>query len=109
MQDLNIVLTYTTVATLEDAQTLAKRLIESKLAVCVNIMAPHTALYYEGPTFVKAQEVGLLIKIPEERYTFAYEALKGWHPYQLPAILSWPAETNSAYSIWAHQQTSIRY
>lgn len=109
MQDLNIVLTYTTVSNMDDAKMLATRLIESKLAVCVNIMTPHTTLYYEGPTFIQSEEVALLIKIPEERYSFAYEAIKGWHPYKLPAILSWPAETNSAYSIWAHQQTSARF
>ena len=102
--DLSIVLVYTTVGTMEDAERLAKRLVESKLASCVNVMAPHTAYYIQNEALSTTTEIGLLIKVPEERYAFAYEALKSWHPYSIPALLSWPAEANKAYSIWANQQ-----
>lgn len=103
--DLSIVMVYTTVGTVEEAELLAKRLVESKLASCVNVMAPHTAFYIENETLSITTEIALLIKVPEERYAFTYEALKSWHPYSIPALLSWPAEANKAYSIWATQQT----
>jgi periplasmic divalent cation tolerance protein len=100
---------YTTVGNLEDANALAKKLVESKLAICVNIFSPHQSIYLEGQTLKEHSEFGLIIKIPEERYAFAYEAVKGWHPYEIPALLSWPAEVNPAYSIWAHNQTAVRF
>lgn len=105
MSDLNMVMMYTTVGSAEDAQDLAKKVIESKLAACVNIMTPHTAMFLESGALKATTEIGLLIKIPEDHYAFAYEAIKAWHPYQIPAMLSWPAEANKAYSVWAYQQT----
>ena len=105
MSDLNMVMMYTTVGTTDDAQSLAKKVVESKLASCVNIMSPHTAIYLEDAELKTSSEIGLLIKIPEDHYAFAYEAIKAWHPYQIPAMLSWPAEANKAYSVWAYQQT----
>ncbi len=102
---LSIVMMYTTVDTIEAAELLAKKLVESKLVSCINIMAPHESFYMENEALVQIREIGLLIKIPEERYSFAYEAIKSWHPYTIPALLSWPAESNKAYSIWANQQT----
>ncbi len=103
---LSIIMMYTTVNTVEAAELLAKKLVESKLVSCVNIMAPHKAFYMENDILAQTTEAGLLIKIPEERYSFAYEAIKSWHPYAIPALLSWPAESNKAYSIWANQQTT---
>jgi periplasmic divalent cation tolerance protein len=100
-----MVMMYTTVESTDDAQDLAKKVVESKLASCVNILAAHTSMYLEGGTLKTTEEIGLLIKIPEDHYAFAYEAIKAWHPYQIPAMLSWPAEANKAYSVWAYQQT----
>lgn len=105
MSDLNMVIMYTTVGTTEDAHNLAKKVVESKLAACINIMSPHTTMHLENGSLATSTEVGLLIKIPEDHYAFAYEAIKAWHPYQIPAMLSWPAEANKAYSVWAYQQT----
>lgn len=105
MSDLNMVMMYTTVGSTDDAHDLAKKVVESKLAACINIMAPHTAMSLEGGELKSSTEIGLLIKIPEDHYAFAYEAIKAWHPYQIPAMLSWPAEANKAYSVWAYQQT----
>lgn len=109
MNEFNIVMMYTSVGTSEDAKNLAEKLLTSKLAVCVNVMVPHTAFYYEGPQFKEVSEIGMIIKIPEERYHFAYEAIRNWHPYAVPAILSWPAEANPAYGLWAHHQTSVQF
>ena len=105
MSDLNMVMMYTTVESSDDAQNLAKKIVESKLASCVNIFATHKSMYLEADVLKTKEEIGLLIKIPEDHYAFAYEAIKAWHPYQIPAMLSWPAEANKAYSVWAYQQT----
>jgi periplasmic divalent cation tolerance protein len=94
---------HTTVANKQDATDLAQKIIESHLGVCVNIMAEHTAVYKEADAIKTVSEIGMLIKIPESLYEFAYEAIKSWHPYQIPALISWPAEVNHAYSLWAHQ------
>jgi periplasmic divalent cation tolerance protein len=105
MSDISMIIMYTTVASTDQANELAKNVIESKLAVCVNVMSPHQAIYLEQNTLKNVTEIGLLIKIIEDNYEFAYEAIKSWHPYEIPAILSWPVEANQAYSVWAYQQT----
>lgn len=104
----NIILVYTTVGTNADAKDLAKKMIESKCAVCVNIMAPHRSCYFDNGEMVEVEEVGMLIKILEDYYEVAYDAIKGWHPYKIPALLAWPVEPNKAYSMWAHHQTAMK-
>lgn len=93
------------VGSIEDAHSLATKVIETKLAACVNILPAHQSMYFEEGAIKCTSEVGLFIKVLEDNYEFTYEAIKSWHPYQVPAILSWPVEANQAYSIWAYQQT----
>lgn len=102
---LSMIIMYTIVGSKEEAHTLAKKIIETKLAACVNILPEHEAIYLEDGSLKCVSEVGLFIKILEDNYEFAYEAIKDWHPCTIPAILSWPVEANQAYGIWAYQQT----
>ncbi len=72
------------------ARTLASRLVEARLAACVNILAPCRSVYRWQGGLEDAQEVPLLIKTTAARYPALEEAIRADHPYELPEIIAVP-------------------
>lgn len=72
------------------AETLATRLIEERLAACVNILAPCRSIYRWQGAIEKADEVPLLIKTTSERYTALEAMVHSHHPYELPELIAIP-------------------
>ena len=76
----------------DTARTLAGTLVESRLAACVNILAPCRSVYRWEGKVEDASEVPLLIKTTAERYPALEAAIRQYHPYELPEIVAVPIE-----------------
>jgi periplasmic divalent cation tolerance protein len=72
------------------AQTLARSLVESRLAACVSIGAPVESLYHWRGQIETAEEVPVAVKTRAERYAAVEAAIREQHPYELPEILAVP-------------------
>ena len=72
------------------AHDLARRLLEQKLAACVNIQPGVESLYRWQGAIEQATEVSLVIKTTQGRYTELQAAIKAAHPYQVPEIIALP-------------------
>ena len=70
------------------AQSLARSLVEARLAACVSIGAPVESLYHWHGQIETAQEVPLVVKTRAERYRDVETAIRARHPYELPEILA---------------------
>ena len=70
------------------AQKLAQRLIEQRVAACVNILAPCRSVYRWQGKIEDANEVPLLIKTSAARYVALEAAIREDHPYELPEIVA---------------------
>lgn len=88
------------------AGTIARALVERRLAACVSIQPPCVSVYRWQGTVEQAQEVALLIKTTRERYPALESALRGLHPYEVPEIIAldvtrgWPG-----YLQWVVSET----
>ena len=83
------------------ARTLAKGLIEFRLAACINILAPCTSVYRWQGAIEEAREFPVLIKSTENRYAALEGAIRAAHPYELPEIIAVPiAHGLPAYLDW---------
>ena len=72
----------------EKALALAGKLVESRLAACVNVMAECTSVYvWEGKTET-TREVPLLIKTLAKHYQKVEAMIRQNHPYELPEIIA---------------------
>ena len=91
---------------LETARMAARALLEARLVACCNIL-PATESYYrwEG-VLTQASEVVLLAKTAENALAAAKSALEALHPYDTPAILSFPAHANPSFSAWVATETA---
>lgn len=91
----------------ESAHALAARLVEARLAACVNILAPCRSVYrWEGKT-EDATEVPMLIKTTAARYAELEAAIRAGHPYTLPEIVALPIERGlPEYLGWVAAETA---
>lgn len=89
------------------AAALARKLVDSRLAACVNIMAECESIYaWEGKT-ESAREVPLLIKTQSRHYRSVEAAILEDHPYELPEIVAVSLTDGlPEYLRWIATQTS---
>ncbi len=70
------------------ARALAGRLVEMRLAACVNILSPCRSVYRWRGQVEEAEEIPLLIKTTAARYAALEAAIQQAHPYELPEIVA---------------------
>ncbi len=72
----------------EQARILARKLVDARLAACVNVMAECESVYvWEGKTET-VREVPLLIKTLTQHYRKVEAMIRQNHPYELPEIIA---------------------
>ncbi len=99
MTDKIVVLS--TCASAEEAEKLARQLVEERLAACVNVV-PRIQSYYrwQGAT-ESAEEWLLIIKSSRERFDPLRAALEKAHSYEVPEVLALPVVAGAAnYLDW---------
>lgn len=105
MSDMLLVLTNLPDA--PSAQKLARHLIESHAAACVNQLAPCTSTYRWQDKIETASEVPLLIKTTQAAYPRLETLIRAAHPYELPEIIAVPVSAGlPAYLDWVSHETN---
>lgn len=103
-----ILLVLTNLPDAESAARLAARLIEERLAACVNVLAPCTSVYRWQGAVETATETPLLIKTPRSCYGKLEQAIRQAHPYELPEIIAVPVAAGlPAYLDWVAAETTL--
>jgi periplasmic divalent cation tolerance protein len=90
----------------QSAHALARKLVELKLAACVNILPGVQSIYRWQGGMEEANEITLLIKTSHVRYAEIESAIKASHPYQVPEIIAVPIVAGLPnYLGWIAQET----
>ena len=96
-----------TVATAEDAERIARSLVEKGLAACVNVVPGLVSFYRWQGRVERDPEVLLVIKTRSERFEELKAALLAEHPYDLPELVAFPiAAGHQPYLEWL--EASVR-
>lgn len=89
----------------EEAPTLAKRLVEERLAACVNIVGGVRSYYRWEGKICDDEEATLLIKTTAEGFDELAQKLGEYHSYDVPEIIALDsAEISKAYAEWVDEQ-----
>ncbi len=87
------------------AREAAGKLIEERLAACINILPGLTSLYRWKAKIEASPEVLLIIKTTRDRYPQLESALKACHPYELPEILAVATDAGlPEYLLWVAEE-----
>ena len=91
----------TTCESEEQAQTLARHLIEHRLAACVNILPGARSIYRWKDKVEDAAEFVLAIKTRRDLFGKLREAIALLHSYEIPEVIALPVVDGSeAYLNW---------
>lgn len=101
------VVAFSTVGKAEDAERIARSLVERRLAACVNVLPGVVSVYrWKGET-CRDEELLLIMKTRSERLPALREALVELHPYELPELVALPIESGHApYLAWLDEGVS---
>ena len=90
----------------ETARTLARRLVEGRLAACVNIGASVESIYHWHGQIETGNEVPIAIKTRRVLYSEVEAAIRQIHPYELPEVVALPiSDGSAAYLDWISAET----
>lgn len=94
--------------TLPDAKSgvrLARLLVRSKAAACVNVFPVGRSVYRWKGRVEEARESLLMIKASAKKFSRIEMLIRQNHPYELPEVLALPAARGSAaYLRWLHSE-----
>ena len=97
---------FCTIDSAEAARKLARRLVQDRLAACVNIIENVTSVYKWEGRIEEDAEFLLVIKSQDSRLRDLMDRIAELHPYDVPEILGWPVEKGSkAYLDWVVAET----
>src|SRR5436309_1112409 len=90
----------------DTAQALARRLVEGRLAACVNIGASVESIYHWRGQIETGNEVPIAIKTRRVLYSEVEAAIRQIHPYELPEVVAVAITDGfAAYLDWINAET----
>lgn len=102
----DVLLVLTNVPDNESAHTIARNVVERRLAACVNVLPSVCSVYQWQGQVEEATEVTMLIKSTQDRYADLEAAIKEAHPYDVPEIIAVPVTAGlPAYLNWVLSET----
>ena len=101
----DIALLHVTFATAEEAERIGRRIIEERLAACVNLPGPCSSIYRWHGQVETATEHRALFKTTPELARELADRIAALHSYDLPAIEIWPAAAGDAVAQWVDEAT----
>ena len=83
-----VVVVLTTVSNDAEAEDLARKIVEAKLAACVQILPPMRSVYYWNNAVQIDSEHLLLIKTLAEKFDELQSFIQSNHSYETPEIIA---------------------
>ena len=98
----------TTTPNLAEAESLAQKIVEAKLAACVQILPQIVSFYIWENELQKDSECLLLIKTLAEKYAELEKLIQTNHSYQTPEIIALNAEKVSEHYLnWMNNYLKV--
>ncbi|HEX5183779.1 MAG TPA: divalent-cation tolerance protein CutA [Allosphingosinicella sp.] len=98
---------YATFGNADEAASIARTLVEERLAACANILGPCRSIYWWQGKVEEAEEIAALFKTTAGSADALIARLAEMHSYEVPAAVAWPIEAAlPAYASWVEDETN---
>jgi len=92
----------------EEAKKLTRKLVEEKLAACINIISNVESLYWWKGKIETSKECMLVVKTHGKKIEEIIQRVKEIHSYEVPEIIALPiVEGNKDYLTWISDVLSL--
>jgi periplasmic divalent cation tolerance protein len=101
------VLVYTTWPSVVEAEAAGRKIVERRLAACVNILPGMISHYWWRGAIERAEEVVMIVKTRASLSEAVRAAVRDAHPYETAAIMVLPVESlDPDYHAWIVAETA---
>ncbi|HLC90514.1 MAG TPA: divalent-cation tolerance protein CutA [Candidatus Nanoarchaeia archaeon] len=100
---MQAIFVYVTAGDEKEAQKIAQLLLKKKLIACANIF-PIKSMYTWKGKVQSDDEVVLILKTLEKKYSLVETEIKKLHSYDVPCICKIPVSANKEYMVWVQEQ-----
>ena len=92
----------------DEAERIARALVDERLAACVNVVAPITSIYRWKGAVERAEEVLLVVKTRTALTARVATRIRELHSYELPEAIVLPIDGGAAdYLAWIAGETTV--
>ena len=99
------IVVFSTCGSREEAEKLARQLLEARLAACVSVIMQVQSFYWWQGKIEDSQEWLLMIKTSRDLFDKLRSALETAHSYELPVVLAVPiVEGSPNYLAWLERE-----
>jgi periplasmic divalent cation tolerance protein len=107
MNNENEIVVFITAPHEEEASKIAKEIVESRLAACVNIVRNIRSIYRWEGKIEDDTEVLMIVKTQKTQFDALSDKVKQFHSYSVPEIISLPITKGSKeYIQWLKESTT---
>jgi periplasmic divalent cation tolerance protein len=100
------VLVYTTWPSIVEAEAAGRKIVEKRLAACVNILPGMISHYWWEGKIERTEEAVMLVKTRASLAGKVGSMVKELHSYATPAVMTLPVESaDPAYHKWIVDET----
>jgi periplasmic divalent cation tolerance protein len=99
-------LVLTTLPGRDAALSMARALVEARLAACVQVVDGLLSIYRWQGNLEESAECQLVAKAPPDRVEALVARLRGLHPYELPEVVVLEGRASDAYAAWLRAGTT---
>lgn len=94
-----------TMGTAEEAERIARAVVEARLAACVQIIAPVTSVYWWRGAVERSTEWLCVMKTTGAKFEALRAAIRERHSYETPEIIATPIVAGDAgYLAWIGEE-----
>ena len=98
---------FTTTPGFSEGAELAEKIVDAKLAACVQIVPQITSVYFWEGSVQKDNEQLLLIKTTDEKYSELEKFISENHTYDVPEVVAIKsANVSEPYRLWLENYLS---
>lgn len=104
---MSVVSVYAIFANDDEAVAIGRRMVEERLAACVNILGPVRSIYRWQGKVEDAAEVAALFKTSHETVDQLMVRIAALHSHDVPCIVSTPIDkVLRGYAAWVEDSTT---
>ena len=101
---MSVISVYAIFADADEAERIARTMVEEQLAACVNLLGEVHSIYRWNGAVETATEVAAIFKTTDERAGELITRIAALHSYDVPCVVAWPIEKIAgAYADWVEE------
>jgi len=102
----DVIIIFVTAGSEPEAETIARALVEERLAACVNIISPIRSIYRWEGKVQDDREWLLVIKTRQIHFAAVEARVRSLHSYQVPEVIALPiVDGSERYLGWIKGET----